>query len=71
MIEISYFDAFGHLIASKKRCEPGPARQLDDQGHVIVSDTGTGWRWLSSGWTAANSQGQPILTCAPYFSATT
>ena len=66
----AYSDGSGNVVMTKIQAEPGPARQLDDQGNLIEIDTSPNPRWVANGRTVLNNKGNPVKKFEPYFSVT-
>lgn len=72
----SYSDGSGHEVMRKVQAEPGPAPELDAEGHVIRDAggkpvmTATNPRWVGTGRTVFDNKGNPIKKYEPYFSRT-
>jgi hypothetical protein len=62
----SYSDGFAREIQKKAQAEPGPTPRRDTNGEIVVGADGqpemtagdTNPRWVASGWTVFNKQGQ-------------
>lgn len=77
-LNVAYSDGFGREIQQKIQAEPGPGPQRDANGKIIVgadglpdqAHTGTGPRWICSGWTVFNNKGKPVRQYEPFFTDT-
>jgi RHS repeat-associated protein len=65
-----YSDGMGRIAMKKLQVDPGPARQLDAGGNVVVVDTTPALRWIGDGRTVLNNKGNPVKQYEPYFSVT-
>src|SRR5262252_705182 len=65
-----YTDGMGRVAMKKVQANPGPARQLDAAGSVVVVDTAPSLRWVGDGRTVVNNKGNPVKQYEPYFSVT-
>ncbi|KVZ76582.1 hypothetical protein WL22_00835 [Burkholderia ubonensis] len=74
-IVLAYGDGFGRSLQSQQKTVPGLAYVvdddgqlvLDDTGHPLVRDTSLNWRWVVSGRVDYNNKGQPVRRYQPYF----
>jgi len=70
---VEYSGGMGQVVMTKSRTRPGEAQTLGPDDQVTVVDTAVsdppGERWIGNGRTVFNSQGQPLKTYEPYFSA--
>jgi RHS repeat-associated protein len=65
-----YTDGMGRIAMKKVQVNPGPAKQLDPAGQVVVVDTSPALRWVGDGRTVVNNKGNPVKQYEPYFSVT-
>jgi RHS repeat-associated protein len=72
LVSYSYANGSGHEILAKVQAEPGPAVQLDGQGHPVkvggvVQFATADPRWVGTGRTVLDNKGNPIKQYEPYF----
>lgn len=75
---IQYFDGHGRALQTKMPAEPGPVPLRDRDGRISLLDDGRPQfgegiavdRWVGSGWTIYDNQGNPVRQYEPFFSDT-
>ena len=72
-VAVRYFDAFGRVVQSKQRVDPGPAVTRGGDGSIITGADGVpvpgfaAQRWRASGHTVFDSLQQAVLQYEPFF----
>jgi len=66
----SYSDGSGHEVMKKIQAEPGPALTVDAQGNLKTVNTSPQVRWVGTGRTIYDNNGNPVKKYEPYFSVT-